>query len=235
MTVTQLWRYPVKSMAGEALEHASVTDLGIDGDRHWGLVDRESGLVLTARRVPALLHATPVWHGTSIAVRLPDGTVTADDAVLSDWLARPVTLRSPRRDERGSYEIAEDDDDPTSDWIRWHGPKGVWHDSTRTRLSIIAESSLGGWDVRRFRPNIVVAGGDERTLVDSDVVIGSVRLRVMKELDRCVIVTRPQPGIERDRSVLAAVHRERDGNLGVGAVVRAPGRVAVGDTVDPVG
>lgn len=232
LTVTQLWRYPVKSMQGERLDRAEVGDLGIAGDRQWGLVDRDTGLVLTARRVPELLDATPVVEGYDVRIVLPDGTETADDAVLSEWLGRSVTLRRPEDDERGYYEIAANDDDPSSEWIQWHGPKGVWHDSTRTRVSIISEGSLGDWDVRRFRPNVVVAGGDERSLVDSDVTIGSVRLRVMKEIDRCVIVTRPQPGLDRDKSVLVDVHRTRAGNLGVGAVVRGSGRISVGDVVE---
>ena len=231
MEVTQLWCYPIKSMAGERLEQASVDEQGIDGDRQWGLVDQETGLVLTARRVPELLFASPVAQPDGMAVRLPDGTVTADDGELSRWLGRPVVLRRPGSDERGEYEIAENDDRPDGGWIRWQGPKGVWHDSKRTRLSIVAEQALEDWDVRRFRPNVVVRGGDERDLVDHDVVIGSVRLRVMKEIDRCVIVTRPQPGLERDKSVLQRVHAGRGGNLGVGALVRQPGTIRVGDAV----
>ncbi len=232
LTVTQLWRYPVKSMQGERLDGADVGDLGISGDRQWGLVDDGTGLVLTARRVPELLHATPIVEGDHVRIVLPDGTETDDDRVLSDWLRRSVTLRRPANDERGYYEIAQNDDDPGSEWIQWHGPIGVWHDSTRTRVSIVAEDALGSWDVRRFRPNVVITGGDERSLVDSDVTIGSVRLRVMKEIDRCVIVTRPQPGLERDKSVLVDVHQTRAGNLGVGAVVRVPGRISVGDVVE---
>lgn len=232
MEVTELWRYPVKSMAGERLGAATVGMLGIDGDRQWGLVDRDTGLVLTARRVPELLLATPILDDARVSVRLPDGTVTAEDAVLSDWLGRPVSLRRPAPDERGEYEIAVNDDRPEGEWMRWQGPKGVWHDSKRTRVSIVAEASLGDWDVRRFRPNVVVRGGDERDLLDSDVCIGDARLRVTKEIDRCVIVTRPQPGIDRDKTVLQRVHRSRDGNLGVGALVREPGRVAAGDPVE---
>ena len=234
MEVTQLWRYPVKSLAGEPLTSATVDDLGIEGDRQWGLVDLGTGLVLTARRVPELLFATPVPRPDGMAIRLPDGTVTDDDAALSEWLGRPVCLRRPGADERGPYEIAENDDRPEGGWIQWQGPKGVWHDSKRTRLSIIAEESLGEWDVRRFRPNVVVRGGDERSLVDRDVHIGDVRLRVTKEIDRCVIVTRPQPDLDRDKSVLQRVHAERSGNLGVGALVRAGGTIRVGDPVEPL-
>ena len=235
MEVVQLWRYPVKSAAGEELGEAEVGELGLVGDRQWGVVDVETGLVLTARRVPELLFAVPVPQGDSMALRLPDGTVTADDTVLSEWLARPVRLRRPEPDERGSYEIAANDDRPDGEWIRWQGPKGVWHDSKRTRVSIVSERALGDWDVRRFRPNVVVRGGDERDLVDRDVVIGDVRLRVTKQIDRCVIVTRPQPGIERDKSVLQRVHTDRDGFFGAGALVRGPGTIRVGDPVEPAG
>lgn len=231
MQVTQLWRYPVKSMVGESIPTADVGPLGIDGDRQWGLVDRRSGLVLTARRVPQLLFAEPVPADDGMAVRLPDGSVTDDDEVLSAWAGRPVELRRPAPDERGHYAVEGstlDDEDPP----QWEGPAGVWHDSTRTRLSIVADGALADWDVRRFRPNVVVAGGDERDLVGSRIRIGSVVADVVKEIDRCVIVTRPQPGLERDKSVLTQVHAERAGNLGVGALVVAAGRISVGDAVE---
>ena len=234
MHVTELWRYPVKSMRGEALKETAVGMLGIDGDRQWGLVDGSTGLVLTARRVPALLFAEPLVRDGDVAVRLPDGTVTADDGELSDWLDRPVELRRPAPGERGEYEIASNDDRPDGDWRRWQGPEGVWHDSGRTRLSIIAEEALGDWDVRRFRPNVVVRGGDERDLVGHEIRIGSVVLEVVKEIDRCVIVTRPQPGLDRDKTVLQRVHTERGGDLGVGAMVREAGRIAVGDRIESV-
>ena len=231
MQVTQLWRYPVKSMLGEQLSEAPVGELGIDGDRQWGLVDVDTGLVLTARRVPELLFATPTPDGDAMRIRMPDGTVTADTEVLSAWLGRRVELRRPAPDERGQYEIAENDDRPGGEWIQWQGPKGVWHDSKQTRVSIISEEALGEWDTRRFRPNVVVRGGDERDLVGHTVCIGDVELRVMKQIDRCVIVTRPQPGLERDKTVLQRVHTEWKGDLGVGALVRATGTMRIGDAV----
>ncbi len=233
MQVTQLWRYPVKSMAGERVPTADVGPLGIDGDRQWGLVDLATGLVLTARRVPELLFATPAARDDGIVVRLPDGTETDDDDVLSEWLGRRVTLRRPRPGERGRYEIAENDDRPDAAWREWEGPEGVWHDSTRTRVSIVAEAALDDRDVRRFRPNVVVRGGDERDLVGTRVRIGEVVLDVVKEIDRCVVVTRPQHGIERDKSVLVQVHRERSGFLGVGALVVSDGRISGGDRLEP--
>ena len=61
MRVVQLWRYPVKSMQGERLAAAVMTPLGIEGDRHWGVLDRATGKVLTAKRVPELLYAAARW------------------------------------------------------------------------------------------------------------------------------------------------------------------------------
>lgn len=232
MRVTGLWRYPVKSMAGQRLERAAVHELGLLGDRQWGVVDLDTGHVLTARRAPELLRAEPVADGDELHVRLPDGSVTDDDAVLSDWLGRRVRLRRPDADERGTYEIAVNDDRPEDEWLQWQGPEGVFHDSARTRVSIISEASLGDWDVRRFRPNVVVSGAGEGDLVGHDVRLGEVTLHVAKPIGRCVIVTRPQPGLDRDKQVLVDVNRHHDGNLGVGAVVRSPGTVAVGDPVE---
>ncbi|HWL41487.1 MAG TPA: MOSC N-terminal beta barrel domain-containing protein [Ilumatobacter sp.] len=234
MRVSQLWRYPIKSLAGEPLERADVGPLGISGDRQFGLVDRTTGLVLTARRVPELLFATPTTAGGQAAIELPDGTVTADDRALSEWLGRRVTLAAATPDRHGTYEIAVDDGDPGSEWIRWDGPDGVFHDSGRTRLSIVAEPALGDWDVRRFRPNVVVSGGDERDLLGRQIRIGEVLADVVKEIDRCVIVTRPQPALARDLDVLRTVARERSGNLGVGALVVEPGSIAIGDPVELV-
>lgn len=234
LRITQLWRYPVKSLAGQALQQARVGDRGIARDRGFGLLDLDTGLVLTARRVPELLFASPVSGGSSGGrprVRLPDGTVTSDDSTLSAWLDRRVELRRAERGERGRYEIARNDDRPDGEWIRWDGPEGAFHDSTRTPVSIVSEDALGDWDVRRFRPNIVVAGGDERDLMGRAIRVGSVELEVVDEIDRCVMVTRPQPGLGRDKGVLVEVHRERAGNLGVAASVRASGTIAVGDPV----
>lgn len=234
MRVSQLWQYPVKSLAGRRVERVHVGELGIDGDRGFGLVDLETGLVLTARRVPELLFATPVVDGADagvVRIKLPDGTVTSDDAMLSAWLGRRVELRRPAPGQRGRYEIALNDDRPDGEWIRWEGPQGVFHDSTRTRVSIVCEDAFGNWDVRRFRPNVVVDGGDERDLIGHRVRIGDVELEVVKEIDRCVIVTRPQPGLEHAKDVLVQVNHQRRGNLGAGALVRAPGTIAVGDPV----
>ncbi len=234
LTVVDLWRYPVKSLQGERLEAAEITTEGIVGDRAFGIVDDQTQLVLTARREPRLLQAAASYRPDgSATITLPDGSVARDDTDLSTWLGRAVHLQAARPDVAGRYEIALDfEHEDSSEWIQWDGPAGPYHDSTRTRVSLVSEATIRQWDARRFRANVLLSGAGEEALVGSTVRIGAVELDVGKEIDRCVIVTRPQPGgIDRDLDVLRTIHRERAGNLGIGALVRTPGRVAVGDAL----
>lgn len=227
LVVDQLWRYPVKSMGGEQLTAATVTATGIEGDRSFGVRDEETGMILTGRRRPELLFATASWSDGSVAITLPDGSVTDDDRVLSAWLDHPVSLVAAG--DPGTYENPLDAEGET-DWVSWTGPEGVFHDSKRTQVSIVGRHSIGSWEPARFRTNVLCVGGGEDDLVDSDLTMGSVVVSVAKRIDRCVMVTRPQPGgIERDLDVLRTINRDRERCLGVGALVTTPGMVVVGD------
>ncbi len=233
MQVTELWRYPVKSLQGERLTGAEMGPEGLAGDRQWALFDVGTGLGLTARRVPDLLFLSGRLRPDGRAeVVLPDGSVTAEDAVLSDWLGRPVTLRAAadapgERRYENPAEVGEDDE---YDWDTFTGARGAFHDSSRIRVSLVSTGTLGTWDRRRFRANVVLSGEGEDALVGQRVRLGSAELDVVKQVDRCVMVTRPQPGgIGRDNGVLKTIHRQRDGYLAVGALVTRPGAVSVGD------
>ena len=228
-----LWRYPVKSLQGEQLSVADVDDRGLVGDRRWALVDDATGLVLTARRMPGLLGASARLDQSAAAVVvLPDGRETTDDDELSAWLDRPVRLTSAQAGVRGTYETPIDfEHEASSEWLSWQGPEASFHDSTNTQISILSTGSIGDWDTRRFRPNVVVDGQGETSWVGCRVAIGGVIADVVKEIDRCVITTREQPGgIVRDLDVLRSIN-ESGGNLGVGALVVEPGTCAVGQTV----
>jgi hypothetical protein len=231
MHVLGLWRYPVKSMQGEEIREADVGELGITGDRQWAVVDVVTGLALTGRREPALLFARANLDGDrGVVIDLPDGSTATSDDQLSAWLGHPVELRRARPTHHGRYEIAADfEAEDSAEWVQWDGPDGTFHDSGRTRVSLISETAMGGWAWRRFRANVVI-DGEETELVDHIVRAGSADLEVVKRIDRCVMTTRPQPdGIERDLDVLRTINRERGGFLGVGALVVAPGAIAVGD------
>lgn len=236
MRVAELWRYPLKSAQGEPVSRSAITTLGLEWDRGLAIVDAGTGRALTARREPALLMLSAVADGSGVHISAPDGRVLASHDELSGWLGRPVRLARPPVDRQPEYEFPVDPNDESGPWDVWTGPADVWHDSTRTRVSIISGHSLRDWPVRRFRPNVVVDAPGEDELVGRRVAIGSVVLDVVKRIDRCVMVSRPQPGgIERDLQVLKTVLRESDGVLGVGAVVVERGEISVGDPVTALG
>ncbi|MEZ5246926.1 MAG: MOSC N-terminal beta barrel domain-containing protein [Acidimicrobiales bacterium] len=230
MRVLEIWRYPIKSVGGERLESADVGETGIVHDRGWGLVDDATGNVLTARREPRLLFGSAriVDGAPVVTIESGDQLRTSDD--FSEWLDRPVTLASAAGAEGGTYENPLDFENDT-DWVSWQGPGDAWHDSSRSRVSLVSRDSLGDWDVRRFRANLVVDGSGEDDLVGADITIGSCRLTVTKPISRCVIVTRPQPDLDRDLDVLRTVNAERNSTLSIGAVVSRPGTIGIGDEV----
>ena len=141
---------------------------------------------------------------------------------------RPVTLRAADGQEGGTYEVPLDFERDT-DWVSWQGPPDAWHDSARSRVSLVSTASLGDWDFRRFRSNLLLDGSGEDDLVDRTVTIGGATIAVTKRIDRCVIVTRPQPGLPRDLDVLRTINRDRGATLAVGALVVDSGPIAVGD------
>lgn len=229
MRVLELWRFPIKSIGGERLDQADVGPTGIVGDRGWGLVDDETGNVLTARREPQLLMATCALVDGQPVTTTTDGREVRTSAEYSDWLGRPVRLDAAGA-EGGTYENPMDVEND-ADWVSWQGPGEAWHDSGQARVSIVSDATLREWDVRRFRVNIVVDGEDEEALIGQRVTIGSAGFDVTKGIARCVMVTRPQPGLDRDLDVLTTVNRELGGILSVGATVAQPGVIKVGDDI----
>jgi uncharacterized protein YcbX len=237
-TVAELWRFPVKSLGGERLDSALVGVDGVERDRQWALFDVDTGYGLTARRVPELLHATArCTPDGGVEVGLPDGTATADDAVLSAWLGRAVALRPASATKgRPRYESPDDDEaaaeGPVPGWYPWRGAAGAFHDDPDVRVSLVSTATLGQWDRRRFRANVVLDGAGEDELVGRTLRVGRAELQMTGRIARCVMVTRPQAGgIERDTGVLRTIHRERGGELAVGALVTRPGTVGTGDAV----
>lgn len=237
-----MWRFPVKSMQGERLESAPVGQFGIEGDRAWSLVDAETGLNLTGRRDPEMLFAAArlVTGGSNpeVVITLPDGTETADDAALSAWLGRDVELRRAATEGVGTYEIQLDERDEAS-WVQWSGPSGSFHDSTVSQISLVSASAFQSWDPRRFRTNVVIDSDGDVGLVGRKVTVGSTGLDVFKQIDRCIMTTRPQPAmgdlpaVERDLEVLKTINRDHGTFLGVGAMIHTPGTISVGDTLVP--
>jgi uncharacterized protein YcbX len=228
--VLELWRYPVKSLQGELVPAVTVGAQGLLGDRRYAIFDVASGFGLTARRVPELLFASARYSPSGdVEIVLPDGSLATDDAALSDWLGRPVALRSTDSVTQRRYEKAVDFEDE-GEWDPFEGATGSFRDSEQTVVSLVSEGTLNGWDRRRFRANILLSGSGEDDLLGTRMSLGGAVIEIGKRVGRCVMVTRPQPdGIDKDLDVLRTIHRERAGTLAVGASVVVDGLVAVGD------
>ncbi len=244
-----IWRHPVKSLGGERLPAAVVERDGVRGDRCWGIRDDATGKILTGRREPRLLTAAAsLGENGEPEITLADGTVAggpgpAADAALTEWLGRPVTLVPAAGAPGGQAEFFADATDDTSPAIEWTMPPGRFVDAMP--LLLLTTASLrraagfypaGTWDVRRFRPNLVV-DVDREGWVEDDwarrtVRVGDVELLPRQPCQRCTMVTRPQPSLERDLEIYKTVARQHGGTLGMWTRVRTPGTIRVGDRVE---
>ena len=250
-TVASLWRYPVKSMMGEELNAAEVTKNGLLGDRAYALIDAADGKVVSAknpRKWAALFDfranfMQPPKVGQPmppVRITLPDGSsVTSEDRevnkTLSDVLGREVRLELAGAQARSLEEYWPDMEgldhrDTVTDEavpVQTFFDLGVVHLLTTATLDCLREIyAQGRFEVRRFRPNIVVrAAASDTGFVENDwigktVAIGSeARLNVTQATARCVMTTLPQGDLPRDLGILHTVARNNRVKVGVYAEV----------------
>ena len=254
--VSALWRYPVKSMQGEQVTSIELTAEGIVGDRRYALRDPSNGLVMSAKRVPELFAASAVTapDGT-VAITLPDGTTFdagGSDAAaqLSTWLGRDVELAEVAMGQQSSYDMTLDPPNDAADVYEIPSPPGTFLDLAAVHL--LTTSSLQGiatlrpdlnWDVRRFRPNLVVADADEGfpedDWVDRTVRLGDeAALHGMMRTMRCAMPLRAQPAsagadaLAHQVDTFRALSEFHANDLGLYASVSTTGRVRLGDRVE---
>jgi MOSC domain-containing protein len=263
-SVVSLWRYPVKSMMGEELNATDVTQGGLVGDRAYALVDSSDGKVASAknpRKFPhlfdfrAALADVPKSGVKVLAVRitLPDGTIVNSGQpdvhqILSKVLNRDVTmsgapdLRTATAEEYWPDMEGLDHRDTVTDFGL---PEGTFFDcafvhllttSTLDRLRMLYPE--GRFEVRRFRPNIVVEtanvekGFVENAWIGQMLAIGdTVRLSITGPCARCVMTTLPQGDLPKDAGILRTAAQHNRANVGVYASVLQAGKVRRGDSV----
>jgi uncharacterized protein YcbX len=225
--VEGLFRYPVKSMGGEALERATLGWHGVAGDRRFALrrLQERGGLPwLTASKLPELLLFTPLSRGGELPdqVRTPDGR---DLEIFSDELASDIGRR-----HGAPVQMMRLD-------------KGIFDDAA---LSVIASETVAEVcrlgeqpaDVRRFRPNVMVRGaepfGEDRWVGGvlrfgdgDDAAAVSV---IMLDL-RCVMINLEPKTAQPAPKLLRAVMQTNGGNAGVYCTVLRQGALAVGQPV----
>jgi hypothetical protein len=207
--VQELWRYPVKSMAGERLEKAELGPGGVTGDRVLQVRDARDRLV-TSRSRPALLA-----HRGTIG---PGGEPLVD--------GRPWASPEVDRDvERAAG--------PGARLVREEGPDRF--DILPLLVATDGAVAAFGHDRRRLRPNIViggVAGMAEREWEGRRLRIGKVVIDLVDLRERCVMTTFDPDTQAQDVEVLRKIRREFGGKLALNARVLDGGLVAVGDPVE---
>ena len=209
MYVKEIWRYPVKSMAGERLERASVTGLGVDGDRAV-LVVTPQGRVVTARSHPALLghKGTTDANGTPLV----DGRPWSDRGVLAD--VRKIA--GPRA------ELIRDETADRFDVLP---------------LLVATDGAIAtfGRDGRRLRPNLVIGGVeglDERKWPGRKLRVGNVIVDVDSLRGRCVMTTYDPDTLQQDPGVLKDIVKRFGGELALNCAVEQGGVIEVNQKVE---
>ena len=139
MRIVGLWRHPVKSMQGESIGQAELGVSGLPFDRRWGVIDVDTGKVLSAKREGKLLMAAARLAGEAPEVRLPDGewTSVTDPSIdddLSAWLGRPVKVQAADTASPASYQMNVDATDDTSPIIDLPCPPGTYFDALPVHL-----------------------------------------------------------------------------------------------------
>jgi uncharacterized protein len=232
-TVAGLWRWPVKSMAGERVDVLRVDGRGAGGDRTHAVLYEHKGArkPLTARESPRLL-AWQAAYGVDGALdpeRPPLATLTAPDgrryrwddpglaAALETDLGRPVWLE---RDVAGIQDL------PNTLLV-----------TTQTSLDALGAELGQSIDLRRFRTNVHLdigvpdwaeLGWEGRELAFE----GGVRLRLLHPCERCAIPTRDPDTQVKWPVLLKHLTAAHDMYFGINARVLAGGGIAAGENVE---
>jgi uncharacterized protein YcbX len=259
--VVSIWRYPVKSMLGEELNSSYVTERGLAGDRAYAVVDKKTGKVASAKNPrkwgrlfdfrsvfidpPKLVENIP-----PVRITFPDGTHTFSnhdgiDYTLSKVLGQDVRLMTAQLD-KPSYEEYWPDIDGLAQREKVTDENmppqtffdiAVIHLLTTSTIDRLRELyPEGRFEVRRFRPNIVVelTSGEkdfiENRWVGKRLTIGEdIVLRVTGPCTRCVMTTLPQGDLPKDLGILRTIAKYNQVTAGIYASVHRHGIIRRGD------
>lgn len=288
--IAEIWRYPVKSMAGERLTEARLGPSGMHADRMWAVRDVEKDVTTNAKRLPGLLWCTARFaappppdagpgNAPEVIIGFPDGTeISSSDpgvhAALSSYVDRDVALRPlPPVKDKDAYRgtmmtqaglrdaLGLEDGEPLPDLsmypikklaeiTRYATPVGSYVDAypvhlvtDRSLRTIAATAPDSDFDVRRFRPTVLVevtseAAGSadypEWQWCGGLLATPGASLLPQIPTIRCVMPSHEQPRLKRDREIGRALAANSRRCLGVYGSVSQPGDISVGDPIDLV-
>jgi len=219
-TVKEIWRYPVKSMAGERLESCLVTEHGLEGDRRYALIDvspNRAGKFFNIKQHAALMTYRARLAGGNVQVVAPDGaSLLPDQGMVRKFEAeseRPLVLR----------EL----------------PGGNFDDS---QVLIVNLASIQAFaleagvplDYRRFRANLYVdelEPEEELRWLGRVIRAGEAELEVTSRCERCKVITMDPDTTEATPDILRVLVDLHDERMGMYCRVVTPGTVSVGDFV----
>jgi uncharacterized protein YcbX len=234
-TVAGLWRWPVKSMAGERVNALRLDGRGAGGDRTHAVTHLHKGQrkPLTAREAPRLL----AWHarypfnldGGIDPARPPFAIVTAPDGRSYRW-GDPRLKHALAGDLGREIELTRDvagiQDLPRTLLV-----------TTEASLQALGDELGGPVDLRRFRPNVHLdldaAGWEDLGWEDAELAFaGGVRLRLLHPCERCAIPTRHPDTQVKWPGLLKHLTVTHGQNFGINARVLTGGRLEAGEAVE---
>lgn len=211
MQVDEIWRYPIKTMAGEQLQHVRIGQLGIEGDR--GVhVEAKNGRVITSRSHPRFL-----GHKGALALDL-----------------KPLVDGRPWDSPEVAADVA-DIGGPGARLVRYEGAERF--DVLPLLVATDGAIAAFGHDRRRLRPNIVIGGVDgldERDWPGGCLRIGQTLIGVQDLRLRCIMTSYDPDTLSQDKDITRDIYRRFDGKLALNCFVIEPGEIAVGDDVQLV-
>jgi uncharacterized protein len=250
--VSELWRYPVKSLRGERLREMTLTGEGALGDRAYALRELQYGAIMSAKMWPWMLELRGGWSvepgaegGGVVRVEMPDGSVLegaspATAETLSALFKHPVRLERTRQGSisPADIEAIRKGEAFLPQWKFYdEGPLHLLATGTLRHLSQL-EGGEADFDPRRFRPNILIdTGGDAGEFIEDRWLAGVLHIGEVAQIGdmwpsiRCVMTTHPQEELRHDPAVLRTAAQHHQAYVGVFAGARVPGVIHVGDPV----
>jgi len=209
LTVAALWRYPVKSMAGERLSVAELTADGVHGDR-----------IVQVRGPEGTRTSRSRWHYHLLGLQ---ATLGADGEPL---------VEGNRWDSPEALTLVRDVAGDDAELVRFDGIQRF--DILPLLVATDGAVAAFGRDVRRLRPNMLIGGVEglsEFEWPGSELHIGEAIIELDSRRPRCPMTTVDPDTLERNVEVLKDINRRFGGALALNASVARGGVVRVGDEV----